>query len=225
MTVTGLLAGVPVLGVSAPAAHADAMSEAQAAAAQAAESGERVEVVGQRTEYSTTFANPDGLTFKLVQSAVPVRAKLADGSWAAPDATLERRADGSIGPKAAVLGISFSAGGDGAGLVKLAEDGSSLSLGWPGQLPEPTLDGASALYANVFPGVDLRMIATVEGVRQVLVVKSAAAAANPELKTLDFSMRADGLTVREGGRWPVRGGRQRQHGVPCPGCADVGLRR
>ncbi|MEV7343620.1 LamG domain-containing protein [Streptomyces sp. NPDC093544] len=201
MAVTALLAGLPVLGVgvSAPAAHADATSEAQAASAQAAESGERVEVVGQRTEYSTTYANPDGLTFKLVQSAVPVRAELADGSWATPDATLERRADGSIGPKAAVLGISLSGGGDGAGLVTLSEGGASLFLGWPGRLPEPVLDGASALYADVLPGVDLRMIATVEGIRQVLVVKSADAAANPELKKLDFSMRADGLTVRDGG--------------------------
>ncbi|MFI6249636.1 LamG domain-containing protein [Streptomyces sp. NPDC051016] len=185
--------------VSAPTAHADAMSEAQAAAAQAAESGEQVEVVGQRTEYSTTYANPDGLTFKLVQSVVPVRARVADGSWATPDATLERRADGSIGPKAAVLGISLSDGGDGDALVKLSEGGASLSLGWPGELPQPTLDGASALYADVLPGVDLRMTATVEGVRQVLVVKSAQAAANPELKKLDFSMRADGLTVRDGG--------------------------
>ncbi|MEU5096951.1 LamG domain-containing protein [Streptomyces sp. NPDC020996] len=175
------------------------MSEAQAASAQAAESGERVEVVGQRTEYSTTYANPDGLTFKLVQSAVPVRAKLADGSWAAPDATLERRADGSIGPKAAVLGISLSGGGEGTSLVTLTESGTSLSLGWPWKLPEPTLDGASALYTDVLPGVDLRITATVEGVRQVLVVKSADAAANPELQKLDFSMRANGLTVRDGG--------------------------
>ncbi|TQJ92998.1 serine/threonine protein kinase [Streptomyces sp. SLBN-31] len=156
-------------------------------------------MVGQRTAYSTTYANPDGLTFKLVQSAVPVRAKLADGSWVAPDATLERRSDGSIRPKAAVLGISLSGGGDGADLVTLTEPGKSLSLGWPGKLPAPTLDGASALYANVLPGVDLRMTATVEGVRQVLVVKSAEAAANPELKKLDFAMRADGLTVRDGG--------------------------
>ncbi|MFG3295570.1 hypothetical protein ACGF3G_43070 [Streptomyces sp. NPDC048179] len=132
---TALLAGLPVLSALAPAAHADALSEAQAASAQAAESGEQVEVVGQRTEYSTTYANPDGLTFKLVQSASPVRARLADGSWAAPDATLERRADGSIGPKAAVLGISLSDGGDGDALVKLSKGGASLSLGWPGRLP------------------------------------------------------------------------------------------
>ncbi|MEU0414369.1 LamG domain-containing protein [Streptomyces griseorubiginosus] len=196
---TALLAGLPVVSGDVPDAEADGTSEAQAAAAQAAESGERVEVVGQRTEYSTTYANPDGLTFKLVQSAVPVRARLGDGSWVAPDATLERRADGSIGPKAAVLDIALSDGGDGADLMTLADHGKSLSLGWPGTLPKPVLDGASALYVDVLPGVDLRMTATVEGIRQVLVVNDAAAAANPELKKLDYSLQAEGLTVRDEG--------------------------
>uniref|UniRef100_A0AAU2A8B8 LamG-like jellyroll fold domain-containing protein n=1 Tax=Streptomyces sp. NBC_00093 TaxID=2975649 RepID=A0AAU2A8B8_9ACTN len=171
------------------------------ASERAAASGEAVEVVGAREEYATTHANPDGYTFTLTQSAVPVRVARSDGSWAEPDATLERRADGSIGPKASVADISLSAGGDGGSLVKLAEDGRSLSLGWPGSLPEPTLDGASATYAEVLPGVDLRMTATVEGIRQVLVVKSAEAAANPELERIEFSLKTQGLTVsaRTGG--------------------------
>ncbi|MGW1717509.1 LamG domain-containing protein [Streptomyces sp. NPDC002156] len=205
LTVTALLAALPVLGVTTPVARADdaepTTSEAAAASEQAAASGEAVEVVGAREEYATTHANPDGYTFTLTQSAVPVRVAQPDGSWAEPDATLERRADGSIGPMASVADISLSAGGDGGSLVKLAEDGRSLSLGWPGGLPEPTLDGASATYAEVLPGVDLRMTATVEGIRQVLVVKSAEAAANPELERIEFSLKTQGLTVstRTGG--------------------------
>ncbi|MGX9886528.1 LamG-like jellyroll fold domain-containing protein [Streptomyces sp. NPDC002276] len=205
MTVSALLAALPVLGVAAPVAHADASeattSEASAALERAAAAGDQVEVVGERQEYSTTYANPDGYSFTLDQSAVPVRVARPGGSWAVPDATLERRADGSIGPRAAVADISFSAGGDGANLVTLAEDGRSLSLGWPGTLPEPTLTGASATYADVLPGVDLRMTATVEGVKQVLIVKSARAAANPELKRIEFSLKSRGLTVsgRTGG--------------------------
>ena len=35
------------------------------------------------------------------------------------------------------------------------------------------------MYAEVLPGVDLRLTATTEGYREVLVVKSAEAAANP----------------------------------------------
>ncbi|WP_330290787.1 LamG domain-containing protein [Streptomyces sp. NBC_00576] len=200
-----MLAALPALGVTTSVARADdaepAKSEASAALEQAAASGEAVEVVGAREEYATTHANPDGYSFTLTQSAVPVRVARPDGSWAAPDATLERRADGSIGPKAAVADISLSAGGDGGALVKLAEDGRSLSLGWPGSLPTPVLDEASATYAEVLPGVDLRMTATVEGVRQVLVVKSAEAAANPELERIEFSLKTQGLTVatRAGG--------------------------
>ncbi|WP_239148989.1 LamG domain-containing protein [Streptomyces sp. SID12501] len=200
-----MLAALPALGVTTSVARADdtepPTSEASAALEQAAASGEAVEVVGAREEYATTHANPDGYSFTLTQSVVPVRVAQPDGSWAEPDATLERRADGSIGPKASVADISLSAGGDGGGLVKLAEDGRWLSLSWPGSLPKPVLDGASATYAEVLPGVDLRMTATVEGVRQVLIVKSAEAAANPELERIEFSLKTQGLTVsaRAGG--------------------------
>ncbi|MFE2070463.1 hypothetical protein ACFXDH_50285 [Streptomyces sp. NPDC059467] len=110
-----------------------------------------------------------------------MRAKQTDGSWAQPDATLEERSDGTVGPKASVAKISFSGGGSGADLVKLSLDGRSLTVGWPGMLPKPTLDGDSAVYADVLPGVDLRMTATTEGYREVLVVTSASAASNPEL--------------------------------------------
>ncbi|MFI6286666.1 LamG domain-containing protein [Streptomyces sp. NPDC051018] len=196
-----------LLGVGMPAVSAAPASAAPLQAApkpageerralqQAAETGERVEVVGARTEFETTYANPDGVSFRLEQSVVPVRVRNRAGDWAAPDPTLERRSDGTVGPKAAAVGISFSGGGDGAGLVKIDREGRSLALGWPGRLPVPVLDGASAVYANVLPDVDLRMTATTEGFREVLVVKTPAAAANPELKKITFSMKADRLKV------------------------------
>ncbi len=203
-----VLAGIPTVSISAmsPPAYANSAdeagkgnkSEAEKAAEKAADTGERVEVVGERTEYTTTYANPDGVTFSLSQSTVPVRVKQADGAWDEPNASLERRADGTVGPKAAVTDVSFSGGGDGADLVTVAEGGKSLTVGWPGRLPEPTLDGASAVYADVLPGVDLRMTATLEGYRQVLVVKSPEAAASDELKKLDFPVEAQGLTLRDG---------------------------
>ncbi|MEV5846763.1 LamG-like jellyroll fold domain-containing protein [Streptomyces sp. NPDC051985] len=197
---------MPTLAVSATTAHADetaatdqATPEARADAEKAAQTGEQVEVVGERTPYTTTFANPDGVTFTLEDSAVPVRARQADGSWAQPDATLEVRSDGTVGPKASVAKISFSDGGGGADLVKLSLNGRSLTVGWPGTLPKPTLDGDSAVYGDVLPGVDLRMTATTEGYREVLVVTSASAASNPELKKLSFPVRTDGLSLTDGG--------------------------
>jgi len=200
------MAALPTLAVPATGAHADDTTvtdqptpEARADAEKAAETGEQVEVVGERTPYTTTFANPDGVTFTLKDSVVPVRARQADGSWAQPDATLEARSDGTVGPKASVAKMSFSDGGAGADLVKLSLNGRSLTVGWPGTLPKPTLEGDSAVYGDVLPGVDLRMTATTEGYREVLVVTSASAAANPELKELSFPVRADGLSLQGGG--------------------------
>ncbi|MER6127102.1 LamG domain-containing protein [Streptomyces sp. NPDC001795] len=112
-----------------------------------------------------------------------------------PDPTLQTRSDGTVGPKAAVVDLAFSGGGDGSRLVDIARNGKSLRLGWPGRLPKPTLDGASAVYADVLPGVDLRMTATTEGFRELLVVKTPQAATDPALKKVAFSLQSDGLTV------------------------------
>jgi hypothetical protein len=195
-----MLAGLPVLPLAGPlAAHAaPALSPTAQASAEAAASGEPVEVTSQRTEYSTTYANPDGSSFNLRQSAVPVRVARPGGGWDTPDPTLVRREDGRVAPKASVAGVSFSGGGDGRGLVSITEDGHTLTVGWPGTLPAPVLDGDSALYREVLPAVDLRLTATTEGYREVLVVKTAEAATNPALEQLRLPVATDGLTLREG---------------------------
>ncbi|MBT2448258.1 hypothetical protein J7F03_14455, partial [Streptomyces sp. ISL-43] len=77
-------------------AAAPPVSESDKALKDAKKSGKPVEVVGERTDSSTTFANPDGKSFRLDTSAVPVRVKAKSGSgWVAPDAMLEVRADGT----------------------------------------------------------------------------------------------------------------------------------
>ncbi|WP_327257268.1 LamG domain-containing protein [Streptomyces sp. NBC_01244] len=151
--------------------------------------------MGARSEFTTTYANPDGASFRLVQSAVPVRVKSADGAWVKPDATLVTRPDGTVGPKATIVGLSFSGGGAGSDLVEIEQDGRTLALGWGKPLPKPTLEGDSATYPEVLPGVDLRMTATVGGFREVLVVKTPEAAASPELKEVKFALKANGLEV------------------------------
>ncbi len=174
---------------------ATSLSAEAAASQKAVAEGSPVEVVDDRTEYATTYADPDGTTFTLDQSATPVRVRQGQGTWTSPDPTLEVRADGTVGPKAAVVSLAFSDGGDGSDLVDITRGGKSLRLGWPGQLPKPTLDGASAVYGDVLPGVDLRMTATTEGFRELLVVNTPEAAADPALKKVVFSLQADGLTV------------------------------
>jgi hypothetical protein len=126
------------------------------------------------------------------------------GAGRLPDATLEKRADGSVAPKAAAPQMVFSGGGDGDPLARIASRGRSLELKWPGELPEPQLDGASALYPEVLPGVDLKVTATVESFQHVLVVKTPQAAASEELKKLTFGLKTAGLNVREARQaiWP-----------------------
>lgn len=116
----GLLPLFPGAGTSAVAAE---QSPGQQALAQAAESGEPVEVIGERTEYSTVLANPDGETFTLRASVSPQRVATASGGWAAPDPTLVRGQDGRIAPRAAATGIEFSNGG-GREVAKISEGGA-----------------------------------------------------------------------------------------------------
>ncbi|MEU3894686.1 LamG domain-containing protein [Streptomyces sp. NPDC045251] len=174
------------------------LSEGQQALDQAQATGERVEVTGQRTERTTVFANPDGATFTLEESVVPVRVPASGGGWKAPDPTLEKRSDGTVGPKGAAVRMTFSGGGETAPLARIEDDGHLLALDWPGTLPTPRLDGPNALYPEVLPGVDLRVTATPESFQHVLVVKTPEAAAGEELAKLTFGLKTGNLTVREG---------------------------
>ncbi|MFI7368379.1 LamG domain-containing protein [Streptomyces sp. NPDC050149] len=192
--------GLPALSAQAVAAQsaAAAGSGEDSAQARAVETGERVEVVDKRTERETVYANPDGSTFTLEKSIVPVRVPKAGGGWEAPDTTLVKRSDESIGPKAAVVDVSFSPGGDGSGLVTVGQDAQSVSLGWRGTLPAPQLEADRAVYADVLPGVNLILTATVEGFRQVLEVETPEAAANPALDSIEYDLEAENLTMRQG---------------------------
>ncbi len=199
-----LLGSVPVMAqptvegaASAAAEDQSTQDQAAKALAKAADTGERVEVVAERSEDSTVYANPDGSTFTLEQSALPVRVATADGGWQAPDATLVRRADGMVAPKAAAVTMEFSGGGAEDPLVSIEENGESLALGWSTALPEPELDGTSALYRDVLAGVDLKITASTEGFRHVLVVKTPEAAALPELEQIQYSLSTSELSVVE----------------------------
>ncbi|MEU8575341.1 LamG-like jellyroll fold domain-containing protein [Streptomyces asoensis] len=196
ITSIALLATLPTLALGAQVAEAQVTAERseQSAVAQAMASGKPVEVTSDLTEYSRTTANPDG-SLTLVQSTTPQRVKRADGTWDAVDPTLERRPDGTVGPKASVVGLSFSDGGSGADLIRLSSEKGAMRLSWPGKLPEPVLDGATATYPEVLDGVDLQLTATGEGYREVLVVKSAQAAADPALEQVSLGVSGEGLQI------------------------------
>lgn len=159
----------------------------------AAAEGEPVEIVEARTATETLFANPSGTYTREIASA-PVRVETARG-WAPIDLDLVKTAEG-LRPKAAPGNIALSDGGDGPLLAHTVE-GVATAMTWPESLPEPTIDGPTATYAEVFEGVDLRMTVTDAGVSQVLVVADRKAAANPALRDIRLDTQVEGGTLRE----------------------------
>jgi hypothetical protein len=177
----GLLAtAVAAPDVTEPAL-VDAQSAPDDATAQAIAQafGHPVVVDGDTTQSELTTAQPDG-SMQLALSSAPARVE-EDGGWVDVDTTLVAAADGSIAPIASAADVTL--GGAGSRVVaRLALDEGSVSYGWPTALPAPRLAGSTATYAEVQPGVDLRVDVTATGVETSLVYKSRQAAAAPDVK-------------------------------------------
>lgn len=132
------------------------------------------------SETATVSVLPDG-TSQLTESSDPVRVRI-DGAWVPIDNDLSVGSDGLLAPMASAAPVEFSNGGSGPMARVQSASGGWLSESWDaGLLPTPVVQGAVAIYPEVFPGVDLRLTATVAGMDEVLVVKSLQAADNPDL--------------------------------------------
>ncbi|WP_063770028.1 FG-GAP-like repeat-containing protein [Streptacidiphilus melanogenes] len=164
------------------------------ASASAKKSGKAVVVDSLTTPTEEVLAEPSG-KFELAANPHPVRVHTS-GGWAPVDLRLSRQSDGTLAPKETAYGtVSFSGGGGSAPLAVIRSNGTSVALSWPGTLPTPQVNGVTATYASVLPGVDLQVSATSSGgFSFVLVIHSAQAAQNPELRTLHLG------TVVHGGR-------------------------
>ncbi|MFE4262686.1 LamG domain-containing protein [Streptomyces sp. NPDC056883] len=185
----------PASGTATMVSDGVAQTEQQAKT-EAKGSGKQVEVVALRDERRDVFAEPNG-TFTAREYTEPVRT-VRNGAWVAVDKTLVRRADGSWAPEASTVGLEISGGGKDEPFVRMMRAGRQLALTWPyGKLGTPVVDGDTATYAEVLPGVDLTVRAETDGFGHLLVVKTPEAAANPKLATLQLGMRADGLKMTE----------------------------
>jgi len=96
--------------------------------------------------------------------------------------------------RASTADVRFSGGGSGP-LVTLTMGGRRLSLSWPAPLPEPSLAGDTATYADVVPGADLLVRATAIGFSEVLAVRTRQAASNPVLRELTFAVGGSGTRI------------------------------
>lgn len=200
----GLLSGpaapaahaAPATRAAQPATPADASRAPteDAALEQAKRTGKEVEVAALRGESVDVVATPEG-KLQARQYLRPVRTRI-EGRWQDIDTDLARQTDGTLAPKATSVGLAFSGGGDGP-LVRMRRAGRELALSWPGKLPTPVTDGATATYPDVLPDVDLRMGTQADGFTQLLVVKSAQAASSPELAQLELKLATEGMDVKK----------------------------
>ncbi|MEV0682154.1 LamG-like jellyroll fold domain-containing protein [Actinosynnema sp. NPDC050436] len=190
---TPIVAAVPEPTPSLP--EAQTLAE-KTALTEARRTGQPTPVNDALTENSTVLANPDG-TFTLQSHVRPVRSK-KNGTWSDIDTSLIPAPDGTLVPSSAAVDMSFSSGGT-SPLVTMRDGDKTFTLSWPTPLPTPVVDGSSAVYPEVFPGVDLRLTATGTGYSEVLVVKDGQAAANPALTSFKLHAGATGMDLTTNG--------------------------
>ncbi|GAA4457865.1 LamG-like jellyroll fold domain-containing protein [Phytohabitans houttuyneae] len=200
----GLLAVVPISAAPAaaappppeppPSTSADTSAETvEEALARAKRTKTPVPVEAAKTATDEVTANPDG-TLTLSRSVAPTRMRVGD-SWRDLDATLVRKPDGSISPAMATSQLTLSGGGKGP-MATMSSAGLSVAFTLPMALPAPTLDGDSATYTGVLPGVDLVVTANAQGgLSHVFVVHTAEAAANPALRKLTVATKTAGVKM------------------------------
>ncbi|WP_327064689.1 DNRLRE domain-containing protein [Kitasatospora sp. NBC_01302] len=166
---------------------------------------QRVEALSERTESSTTWANPDGsLTTDF--AAGPVRFQ-RDGAWVDVDLDLKTAADGTVAPQAhpgdlklagpggvlaGSLAQSQAGGAEPHTLVTLGSGEQRVELQWQGGLPKPVLDGTRATYPDAIGdgSADLVVEATRTGFEQFVTLKQRPAATG---YAYTMPLRAKGL--------------------------------
>jgi hypothetical protein len=171
----------PITDLAAgPPAAAAAM---RTAAARAHSTGKPVAVDALTTETDQVVAQPTG-GFAYAGSPTPVRTR-QHGRWTAVDTSLHRNGDGTYSPAATAYGtVRFSGGGTGS-MASTSSGDTRYALSWPTRLPAPRVTGSTATYPDVLPDVDLVLTATTTGgFHETLVVRTAQAAADPELATI-----------------------------------------
>jgi hypothetical protein len=192
------------------------MSQAEALRL-AAETSEPVLLESATTSYVKVMAQPDG-TLEASTSLSPARMKM-DGQWRELNSALEEVSDG-FSPKVAENSLVISDGGNaGSPLVTYTDTDNDTvyELQAPFDLPEPEVEGATATFHEVKPGLDIVVVAKNAGWAYYLVVndRAAAEALGAEVR---FPVRLVGLDAHEvdGGTELVddAGKRVGWHGTP-----------
>ena len=139
----------------------------------------------------TYFRNTDG-SYSRRFSEGRSNYQDASGKWQPIDAGIAAAAGGGWSEKANSVGVRFADAADDAGLVSLTLDsGHSLSYGLSGAAHVTgTSTGSAVTYGQVLPDTDLRLTPTPAGVKEDVVLRSAAAASS-----WTFPLTLRGLTA------------------------------
>lgn len=194
-------AAVVVPAAAAPAASERAAAEPERGPAEARDAASaflmarlqnrRIEITGERTASTTTYALPNG-TSSVETFTGPVRAKDAGGRWRPIDTSLVDAGD-TVRPRQAAADIALSDGGSGEPLVEVERGPHALGIGWTGNLPKPVLKGSTATYENAVEGGDLVVTALKEGFSHSVVLHE-----RPDGPVeYRIPVEADGLTLSE----------------------------
>lgn len=163
-------------------------TEKTLALADAARTGQAVEILSARTETTTVTALPDGsLTTKT--SPVPIRVRDGQG-WADIDLDLVS-SDGRLEPETSATDLTLSAGNDST-MADLNSGSRGLAFGYISKLPTPVVAGNVATY-RLAPSVDLVVEATRLGFTQKFMIKQRPT----EGRTYRIPLRLKGLTMSE----------------------------
>ncbi|WP_424923845.1 DNRLRE domain-containing protein [Aeromicrobium yanjiei] len=114
-----------------------------------------------------------------------------DSDWVDVDYTLTKQPDGSWAPKAAPVDVSINGGSPKEAARVTFDDGESVAVTWPQNLPEPTVSGGVATY-KLSNATDLLLAVTSNGVNAHLRLNQEPAADDP---VFTFGLRAEGVEV------------------------------
>ncbi|MEU8226186.1 RHS repeat-associated core domain-containing protein [Kribbella sp. NPDC048915] len=187
----------PAADPKPPVAKVESRPDLVSAVVSARAQGSKVEVLALRTETTTTWANPDG-TMTTELNAGDIRFKDPSGKWRDIDLTLQEGQDGTVAPRGHKYGLQLGKRNGAAGQpFALSASGTGRQVEWlsPWKLPAPTLDGTTATYAEVQPGVDLRLDARRSGFESDFVVKQRPA--DGVAPVWRIPLRTKGLTARQ----------------------------
>ncbi|BCW17424.1 hypothetical protein NtRootA9_01320 [Arthrobacter sp. NtRootA9] len=167
----------------------------------AAEQGTDVVVETATTPTEQTVAHPDG-TFSRTVNNEPVRMKTGE-AWEDISTDLvvsDQAGQRVLSPEMAPVGLTLGTTGSTTMATLDNRRGHSIKQTWPfGPLPEPRVDGDTATYPSVLPGVDLIQRVHKTGVSQVLRIATPEAAKDPRVVQMRILLDAENTTIQDNG--------------------------